>query len=150
MKINYRIIALILGILLLILLVIKIDYLNAPSPSASIDGHVFSLYLAKTANEQEVGLARFNKIGKNQGMLFLFSKPDYYSFWMKNMHFPIDIIFIRNNTVVDIFQNVPVQKNNDNLPTYTTGELADKVLEINSGLANKYEIQIGDFVNLKL
>jgi uncharacterized membrane protein (UPF0127 family) len=150
MKINYKIITLILGILLLILLIIKIDSLSSLTPSANINGHNFSLYLAKTSNEQEVGLAKFNKIGNDKGMLFIFNKPDYYSFWMKNMKFPIDIIFINQTKIVDIFQNVPAPKNNNNLPTYTTGEKADKVLEINSGLSNKYKIKIGDTVKLNL
>ena len=142
-------IAIILGILSLVLVLIKVDYFLS-SPSANINGHTFSLYLAKTANDQEVGLAKFNKIENNKGMLFIFPKADYYSFWMKNMKFPIDIIFINNTRIVDIFQNVPIQKNNNNLPTYTTGEKADKVLEINAGLSNAYKIKIGDAVNLNL
>ena len=144
-----KIIILFFGILLLIFAVVQIDSILA-KPAANINGHYFSLYLAKTSHDQEIGLAKFNKINKNQGMLFLFEKPDYYSFWMKDMHFPIDIIFIRNNKIVDIFQNVPAQKNNNNLPTYTTGEIANKVLEINSGLSKEYKIKIGNTVNINL
>jgi uncharacterized membrane protein (UPF0127 family) len=145
-----KIIALIIGILLLIFLILNLDSWFAPTPRANIDGHTFSLYLARTSHDQEVGLAKFNKIDNNQGMLFIFSKPDYYSFWMKNMKFPIDIIFINGSKIVDIFQKVPVQKDNNNLPTYTTGEKADKVLEINAGLTNKYKIKIGDNIGLNL
>jgi len=150
MKINYKVITLILGILLLFLLIAKIDSLSSFTPSANINGHVFSLYLAKTSRDQEVGLAKFNRIDNNKGMLFIFDKSDYYSFWMKNMKFPIDIIFINQTKIVDIFQNVPVQKNNNNLPTYTTGEKADKVLEINSGLINDYKIKVGENISLNL
>jgi hypothetical protein len=142
---------LILGILIVFILIfIKIDSLNPKSPTAEINGHVFSLYLATTAQEQEVGLAKFNKIDKNQGMLFIFQKQDYYSFWMKNMQFSIDIIFINKDKVVDIFQKIPVSENNNNLPIYKTREKADKVLEINSGLSEEYGIKIGTEVRLKL
>jgi uncharacterized protein len=144
-----KIIVLILGIILLILLILEIDSITS-SPNANLNGHIFSLYLAKTSNDQEIGLAKFNKISDNQGMLFLFPKSGYYSFWMKNMKFPIDIIFISGNRIVDIFQNVPVQKTNNNLPTYTTGEKADKVLEINAGLTNKYKIKLGGNIGLNL
>jgi len=141
---------LVFGTLVVIILVlIKIDYLSPKSPTAEINGHVFSLYLAKTPQEQETGLAKFNEINKNQGMLFLFQKPDYYSFWMKGMKFPIDIIFINKDRIVDIFQNVPVAKDN-NLPTYKTREKADKVLEINFGLSDEYKIRIGNIVKLNL
>jgi hypothetical protein len=142
---------LILGIfIILIIVIIKIDYFNSQLPRAEINGHSFSLYLAKTSQDQAVGLAKFNKIDKNQGMLFIFSKPDYYSFWMKNMKFPIDIIFINKNIIVDIFQNVPSQKNNDNLPIYTTKNKADKVLELNSGITSEYKIKIGSEVKISI
>src|ERR1035437_3888199 len=101
-----KILYLFLGILtVLIIVFIEIAYFSPRIPRAEINGHTFSLYLAKTSQEQEVGLAKFNMIDKNQGMLFIFSKQDYYSFWMKNMKFPIDIIFINKNVIVDIFQN---------------------------------------------
>jgi len=140
----------VLGLLIIIILVfIKIDYLNPQLPTAEINGHIFSLFLAKTEQEQAIGLAKFNKINKNQAMLFLFPKADYYSFWMKNMKFPIDIIFINGNRVVDVFKKVPVWPN-DNLPVYTTDAKADKVLEINAGLSDKYKIKIGTEVRLEL
>jgi uncharacterized membrane protein (UPF0127 family) len=82
-------------------------------------------------------------------MLFLFKRTDNYSFWMKDMRFPIDIIFIGGDKVVTIFQNVPVSPNN-NLPVYTTKTKADKVLEINAGLAEKYNIRIGTEVRISL
>jgi len=141
---------LILGILtVLIIVFIKMTYFSPQIPRAKINGHIFSLYLAKTSQEQAVGLAKFNKIDKNRGMLFIFPKSDYYSFWMKNMKFPIDIIFINKHAVVDIFQNISVSKSN-NLPIYTTHEKADMVLEINSGLSKEYKIKTGDKVDINL
>ncbi len=145
-----KIIIFFLSILIILLVAfLMFIYLLPKTPIAEINGHIFSLYLAKTSEEQSVGLAKYNKINQNQGMLFLFQRADNYSFWMKDMQFPIDIIFIENNKVVDVFQNVPVSPN-DNLPVYTTKTKADKVLEINSGLAKKYNIKIGAEVRLAL
>lgn len=142
---------LLLGIfIVLIIVLLKIDYFSPQSPTAEINHHLFSLYLAKTSQEQAIGLSKFAEIENNQGMLFIFQKPDYYSFWMKDMQFPIDIIFINSGRIVDIFQNVPVQKDNNNLPTYTTGEKADRVLEINAGLAKQYNIRVGTEVRISL
>jgi len=142
--------ALILGILLvLIISFLTFNYFLPKTPKAEINGQVFSLYLARTSEEQATGLAKYQKIEENQGMLFLFTKTDNYSFWMKDMHFPIDIIFISGNKVVAVFQNVPVSLNN-HLPVYTTKTKADKVLEINAGLAKKYNIKIGSEVKIKL
>jgi uncharacterized membrane protein (UPF0127 family) len=145
-----RIVVLILGILILLAAISWQKFESIPkSSTAQINGHVFSLYLATTPKDQEVGLAKFSRIDNNQGMLFIFKQPDYYSFWMKDMQFPIDIIFISNNNIVDIFQNVPVVKNG-NLPVYTTTTKADKVLEINAGLSKKYDINVGDKITLNL
>lgn len=145
-----KIAVLILGILILFTVIF---WANSESkskiPTAEVKGRVFSLYLATSPTEQEVGLAKFDRIEDNQAMLFVFKTPAYYSFWMKNMKFPIDIIFIKGNTIIDIFENVPVVKSGE-LPVYTPKGKADKVLEMNSGLTKKYGIKVGDKVNLNL
>jgi len=120
-----KLLTLILAILIvLIISFLGFNYFLPKTPNAEINGHVFSLYLAQTSEEQEIGLAKYKSLALNQGMIFLFDKEAYYSFWMKNMRFPIDIIFISGNKVVDVFNNVPVWPN-DNLPVYTTKTKAD-------------------------
>jgi uncharacterized protein len=84
-------------------------------------------------------------------MLFVFDKADYYSFWMKNMKFPIDIIFIRGDKIVSISKNAVAPKSADaSLPIYKPEAPVDKVLEINSGLSDKHNIKKGDKVEIKL
>jgi uncharacterized membrane protein (UPF0127 family) len=145
-----KLFALILGILIVLLIAfLSLNYLFPKTPMIEINGHIFNLYLAETSQDQAIGLAKYNKLEQNQGMLFLFDKGDFYSFWMKDMKFPIDIIFIQDNKVVDVFNSVPVWPN-ENLPVYTTKTKANKVLEINAGLANQYKIKIETIVNIKL
>jgi uncharacterized membrane protein (UPF0127 family) len=136
-------------VIILAAILILINNQIPKTPTAEINGHVFSLYLAKTSQEQEVGLSKFTRINNNQGMLFIFQRKDYFSFWMKGMKFPIDIIFINGCKIVDIFQNVPVPTSNT-FSTYTTRQKADKVIEINAGLTKEYGIKAGDIVNLNL
>jgi uncharacterized protein len=108
-------------------------------PKITIKSHSFNLLLAKTDKEKQVGLSNTKLLSANQGMLFKFDKPDYYSFWMKNMKFPIDIIFIKNNKVVTVYSKVkPPTSVTDQLAIYQPLEPADSVLEINAGLADKY------------
>lgn len=145
-----KITALILGILIILLVIFwQNSTSQQKNPTAEINRHVFSLYLATTPKDREIGLAKFDKIENNQGMLFIFQNPDYYSFWMKNMKFPIDIIFINGDKIVDIFQNVPVATQSP-LPTYVTNIKADKVLEINAGLSKTYEFKKGDVAKIAL
>src|SRR5258708_9701673 len=70
--------------------------------TVSIDNHTYTVIVVKTDKERQVGLSERQSLSLDQGMLFTFDKPDLYLFWMKNMKFPIDIIFINNNHIVTI------------------------------------------------
>lgn len=113
----------------------------------TIDSQSFKVTVASSQQDREIGLSKTNSLAQDQGMIFLFDKPDYYSFWMKNMKFPIDIIYINKDTVVTIKNNAPAPKNSsESLIIYTPTEPADKVLEINAGLAEKFKFKNGDKV----
>lgn len=117
----------------------------APSKSVTIKGHTFSVTVANTDKEKEIGLSGQASLSQNEGMYFPFSTPSYYGFWMSNMNFPLDIIFIRDNKVVTVFRNLPPGKG-DFLPVYKPNQPANAVLEINAGLSQKYNINPGDSV----
>ncbi len=124
---------------------------NNKYPTIIIENKTFLLDVAKSAQEQEIGLAKYNKLPQNMAMLFPFSNYGYYSFWMKNMKFPIDIIYIKNNKIVDIFTNVPNPKSeNEKLKIYISKSKANYVLEINANLSKKYNFKIGSSVKINL
>ncbi|HET9946925.1 MAG TPA: DUF192 domain-containing protein, partial [Patescibacteria group bacterium] len=90
-------------------------------------------------------------LADNEGMYFVFNKADFYGFWMKNMKFPIDIIYINNKHIVTIFQNVQNPKNpTEQLTVYTPTQAADGVLEVKAGIAEKYHFQVGDSILINL
>lgn len=118
---------------------------------ATINEQTFDVEVVRDAKDQQIGLTKYNAINENQGMLFIFERPDTYGFWMRNMKFPLDIIFIRDDTVVAISKEVqPVEQEAENPPVYQPEVPADKVLEIQSGLAEKYNIKTGDKVEFEL
>ncbi len=118
-------------------------------PFAEINNHIFRLEIAKTEKQQEIGLAKYKSIPLDFGMLFPFEKEGFYSFWMKNMKFPIDIIYIRNSRIVTIFRDVPYPKSgNEKLPVYQPSSPADTVLEINANLSQKYGFKINQPVQI--
>jgi len=59
-----------------------------------IAGQNIKVDLALTPETQEKGLSGRSGLKDDEGMLFVFEKPDKYSFWMKDMNFPIDIIWM--------------------------------------------------------
>jgi uncharacterized membrane protein (UPF0127 family) len=63
--------------------------------------------LARSQAQREEGLMTIRALGKNQGMLFIFESEGYYGFWMKNMRFALDIIWINaQKKVIEISANV--------------------------------------------
>ncbi|MCL5010284.1 MAG: DUF192 domain-containing protein [Patescibacteria group bacterium] len=115
--------------------------------TATIDGKTFNLYLAKSEKQQEIGLSGRTSLKENYGMLFVFRKPGTYPFWMKNMRFPIDIIYINKGKIVQVFSDLNAPTDSKaNLIIYKPEESADRVLEINAGLSKKYDIKKGDSV----
>lgn len=113
-----------------------------------IKENCFDVEVAKTNEEREKGLMNVEYLEKNSGMLFIFPETGKYNFWMKNTLIPLDIIWIdSNNTIVEIKENFQPCKE-ENCEIYYSKENALYVLEINGNLSNKYEINIGDKINL--
>lgn len=104
----------------------------------------FRSEVADTAAERTLGLMFRKEIPEDKGMLFRYDEPGIYSFWMKNTYIPLDMIWINNHDVVHIEHASPCLEGECRL--YTPKYPADYVLEINSGLAEKYNITVGDKV----
>ncbi len=97
--------------------------------------------IVRTDHDKTIGLSDREKIENNQGMLFVYDRPAYYSFWMKGMKFDIDFIWINNKRIVDVTENVShLDQQNIYLPRMP----ADQVLEVKAGLTRKNGIKIGD------
>lgn len=125
--------------------------LSFKGSSAQIKNTKFNLILAKTDKDRMLGLSGRKNLATNTGMLFMFDKKDYYPFWMKDMKFPIDIIYIDNDKIVDIINNAPAPKDKNiaSLPVYKPKNAANYVLEINAGLSSKNKFSIGDKVKFQ-
>ena len=122
-----------------------------PKSKITIDNHDFAVELATTPAQQQQGLSSRASLPKNQGMLFIFQTANRYPFWMKDMKFNLDMIFINNNKIVAIFQNVPTPKNaNATLPTYAPSSPANEVLEVTAGTAKVDGFKAGDTVKATL
>lgn len=124
---------------------------GVPTSKATIGEHTFLISLAQTQEELEKGLSGRNSLPTDQGMLFVFEEANTYGFWMREMKFPLDIIFINNDRIVSINKNVePAEENNATPQVYTPPQPVTKVLEINGGLSDEYGFKAGDQVTLEL
>lgn len=151
----------IIAVLIIIgIIVLTIKYnpfagLFKKTAKVEIGTHQFTTEVAKSEAEKEIGLSQKASLADDRGMLFVFETPGIYSFWMKKMQFPIDILFIKDNKIITIFKQVTPPPSDsditdDKLPIYTPQAEIDTVLEINSGLVDKYGIKQGDTVKITL
>lgn len=110
-----------------------------------IHGHKFEVEMADTSQKRELGLGERPSLCQECGMVFVFPEKGIRSFWMKGMRFPLDIIWFNSadGKIIYLAKNIPA----DSQEIFTSSDPTDRVLEINGGLADKYEIQIGDQVN---
>jgi hypothetical protein len=135
------------------LVFIQIDTAAAPSPrdsasSASstveIGGRVIRVSVADTAAARQTGLGGRNSLAPDEGMLFIFPEDGTYGFWMKDLRFAIDILWLASDrTVISMAQNVSPET----YPRVFTPEVpARYVLELHAGFAKAYAVDIGDEV----
>lgn len=80
-------------------------------------------------------------------MYFELGERRQVTFWMKEMHFPLDIIWIDNGKIVGIEKNAPIPTS-VNIPTFPSPTQVTNVLEVNAGFSDKNNLKTGDKVAL--
>ncbi|MFZ2200105.1 MAG: DUF192 domain-containing protein [Microgenomates group bacterium] len=115
--------------------------------SVKLKGIDLTVELAQNTKQWEKGLSDRADLGEVDGMLFIF--PEYHIplFWMKDMRFPIDMIWLSNGKVVNITPNAQVETT-DKLPTYSPSVPVNMILETRAGWAEENNITIGDEISL--
>ena len=93
--------------------------------------------LAITPAERSQGLSGREVLPQGAGMLFIFEGDQHLAFWMPDMNFPLDMVWIDSGCrVVDATLNAPVPEPGQSLadlPRFSPGSPARFVLEINAG-----------------
>lgn len=101
--------------------------------------------IADSKSEKMRGLMYRQSLGWAAGMLFIFDKEARYSFWMKNMLIPLDIIWIDSNKkIVDITRNALPCKEQQACGSIIPALEVKYVLEVTAGFSDRNKIGIGD------
>ena len=125
----------------------KTDDINKSKVVFDVGGEpVLEVVIDDTPAERAKGLMNVSYMAEDEGMVFIFQKPTNTFFWMKNTLIPLDMFFIKNDTVMYIAHAVPCEV--DQCPTYGPGQYYDYVIETNAGYADNHSIVIGTAVEL--
>lgn len=118
------------------------------SAQVAIANQVIQLEVAKTPQQQAMGLMYRAQLADNRGMIFPFAPARPVSFWMKNVVIPLDMVFVRDGTVQAVASNVPPCKT-DPCPVYGPPTPIDQVIELRGGRAKELGLQVGDRVTVQ-
>ena len=118
---------------------------RAAGPSVDLKGRHFDIEIAADDAARERGLMFRDAMPADHGMLFLFERPAMQTFWMKNTHIPLDILYFDQNYKLVNVQRAPSCRSMGNdCPVYPSSAPAQYVLELNAGVADKLGVKEGD------
>jgi len=115
---------------------------NSKADVLQVNGRSFLLQIARTEQERELGLGKRASMPANQGMLFVFDQVQPECFWMKDMHFSLDIIWINaNKQVMYIKDDVSPRTYPD---SFCPTQSVKYVIELNAGIADNTDMKVGE------
>ena len=137
---------LVLASLLLVIGITSLTYIGTnTSTTQPIDAGI-TYEVVSTPEARQKGLGGRSEVPHNYGMLFVFTTPNIYRIWMKDMLVPIDILWLENDgTIIGIEESV--------LPstypqTYAPTKPVRLVLELRAGEARLKNLHVGSRILL--
>jgi len=155
MKTWHRVVAGLGGLILLLTIALLWWLRAAHQPSdptlhemrtLTINGHAIQAEVVTADADLQEGLSDRQRMARDSGMLFEMGYTGIHPFWMIRMHFPLDIIWIDGDRVVEIAPNLPAPGFLAVPVTHTPSAEADRVLEVNAGIAKELNLKVGDEV----
>src|SRR5680860_1882352 len=107
-----------LGVIIILFIILGLSYVNYLKEARlikieqqglvlNVDKQVLNLEIVATPDRQHLGLSKRPSLCSNCGMLFIFHNAQLRNFVMRDMEFPLDIIFISDDRIVKIYENLP-------------------------------------------
>ena len=119
-----------------------------PRATVTIGDDTLRALVAASAAQKRLGLGQRDSLPEDQGMLFFYPEVGRPGFWMRGMRFDIDILWIRDDRLVDLSRDLPHDVEPP-LPTYRPRLPANVVLEVRAGTAAKRGWNVGDEVRIE-
>lgn len=111
-----------------------------------INGQDLAVEIAEKPAAQQRGLSGRDSLGADSGMLFVYKDKAIRYFWMPNMRFPLDVLWIADGQVVGLQENIPPLTGAGEITRFQSNVPADAVLEVNVGWIKRFGVKPGDIV----
>ena len=108
-----------------------------------INDNCFEVEIADTPEKSSKGLMNRENLPEKSGMLFVYDKEAIHSFWVKNTLIPLDIIWVNENKEIIYIEKNAQPCKADPCLKYSPDQKSKYVLEINGGLSEKLNINVG-------
>ena len=108
----------------------------------------FTVFVADSPLERTRGLADIVHLADDEGMIFLFPTRTPQTFWMKDVEYPIDIVWISQRQIVGYITAQPeaITTASTDYQLYQSAQPVDTVVELPAGTVARLGLQIGDNV----
>lgn len=117
------------------------------APTVSFNSVEVEVEIAETSDQRAQGLSGRESLSSNEGMLFVFESADTHAFYMRDMNFSIDIIWMDDDfRVVDISANLAPESYPE---IFRPEEPSRYVLEVVAGFADSHSVEVGDRAQVK-
>jgi uncharacterized membrane protein (UPF0127 family) len=119
--------------------------------TVTIGSSTVQVEVESTDASREQGLSGRTSLSEGSGMLFVFDTPSNYGFWMKDMNFAIDMLFIdASGKIVTIAADASPAGYHQNPPqVFNPASPVQYVLEVPAGFAAEHSIIEGQTVQFK-
>jgi uncharacterized protein len=123
--------------------------LNYDQQTLRLHGHTYRITVLRTEDELQRGLSGTDNLPAEHAMVFVFPREEKWSIWMKDMNYPIDIVWLDNaKNVVHLEKDVQPSTYNNAEPAksklFKPDKVARYVIELASGTIERTGIVVGD------
>ena len=130
------------GVVLFALSCLAIGEVAFKTARIKVGAHSLNVEVAATDPQRSQGLMYREKLGKEDGMLFIFEEPGYHSMWMKNTLIPLSVAFVDGEgRILNILDMEP-----QTLDAHMAAGPARYAIETNKGWFAQRTVKPGDTV----
>jgi len=141
-----RLLRLLLGGFFIIILAGCINQPIMKTSQIKINNQILKVEVAETLGQLVNGLSRRESLDENNGMLFKYPNYQSRNFHMKEMNFPLDFVWIKDEVIVGLTQDVSVLSPDGQINKVKSPNDVNLVLEVNAGWVRQNGVKIGDLV----